>query len=183
MPDEHELARRYKEFNRHFFDSSLPSVTLRWSQRMRVAGTCDSHRRIITLSHIYHSHFPDDVDDTLKHEMIHLRHRRHDAGFRREAARVGASVHCREYSELHPRARFIYVCPNCGTEFPRSKRERLYCGRCARRRLDPRYALVLRSNAAHEQAVRSLAAKSTTRRRTPRIRRRRNTAGPTQMLL
>jgi predicted SprT family Zn-dependent metalloprotease len=183
LPDETELARRYDAFNKRYFRSSLPPVTIRWSGRMRIAGTCDSRRRIITLSRVYHSHFPGDVDDTLKHEMIHLRHHRHDARFHREAERIGASVHCRDYAELHPRARLIYVCPNCGTEFPRSKRERLYCGRCARRRIDPRYQLVLRSHAAHERAVRNLAAKSPTRRRTSNRRRRRSAAEFTRRLL
>jgi rubrerythrin len=174
LPNPQELAHRYAEFNLGYFENQLPAVTIRWSKRMRIAGTCDSHRRIITLSHIYHTQFPDDVDDTLKHEMIHLRCPRHDAAFRREAARIGASVHCRDYPDLHPRARYIYFCPNCGTEFPRSKRAHLYCGACGRRGFDPRFRLILRTNAAHERAVRSLAAKSPAHRRASGVRRRRN---------
>jgi len=174
LPDPRELVRRYEEFNRLYFDNLLPGVTIRWSDRMRIAGTCDSHRRIITLSRPYHSHFPDDVDDTLKHEMIHLRRPRHDASFRREAARIGASVHCRDYPDLHPRARFIYICPTCNAEFPRVKRGHLYCGRCARQGYNLRCKLILRSRAAHERAVRTLAAKSPTRSRATGLRRRGN---------
>lgn len=159
LPDAAELARRYAQFNLRYFRNTLPRVIIKWSKRMRIAGTCDSHRRIITLSHTYHTHFPDDVDDTLKHEMIHLRCPHHDAAFRREAARIGASVHCRDYPELHPRARYMYVCPVCDTEYPRVKRAQLYCGRCARRGFDPRFKLVLRSSATTEPLVRSIAAK------------------------
>lgn len=176
LPPPDELARRYAEFNLRYFRNALPPVTIKWSNRMRIAGTCDSRRRIITLSHTYHTHFPDDVDDTLKHEMIHLRCPNHDAAFRREAARVGASVHCRDYPELHPRARYMYICPTCGQEYPRVRRAQLYCGRCARCGFDPRFKLVLRSNAETERVVRSLAARSPRRRRVAGVRRRRRTA-------
>jgi predicted SprT family Zn-dependent metalloprotease len=171
LPDTDELGRRYAEFNRIYFRNSLPPATIRWSKRMRIAGTCDSRRRIISLSHVYHSHFPQDVDDTLKHEMIHLRNPRHDAAFRREAARIGASVHCRDYPELHPRARYIYICPTCRMEYPRTKRGNLYCGRCARKGFDPRYKLILRGKAEQEKAVRVLAASKPARKRSPRRRR------------
>ncbi len=173
LPDPDELARRYAEFNLRYFQDSLPPVTIKWSKRMRIAGTCDSHRRIITLSYVYHTHFPNDVDDTLKHEMIHLRCPHHDAAFRREAARIGTSVHCHDYPELHPRARFIYVCPTCNTEYPRVKRAQLYCGRCARRGFDPRFKLILRTSTDQIRVVRSLAAKSPVRGRAVGTRRRR----------
>ena len=185
LPDPEELARRYAEFNLRYFENTLPPVTLKWSKRMRIAGTCDSRRRIITLSHTYHTHFPNDVDDTLKHEMIHLRCPHHDAAFRREAARIGTSVHCRDYPELHPRARFVYVCPTCSTEYPRVKRAQLYCGRCARRGFDPRFKLILRTSADNERAVRSIAAKSPSLGRVvgTRRRRRRNVADFIRRLL
>lgn len=178
LPDPEELARRFAEFNLRYFANTLPPVTIKWSNRMRIAGTCDSHRRIITLSHVYHTHFPNDVDDTLKHEMIHLRCPQHDAAFRREAARIGTSVHCHDYPELHPRARFIYFCPTCNTEYPRVKRAQLYCGQCARRGFDPRFKLVLRTSAEKVRIVRLLAAKSPVRGRAVGTRRcRRRNAG------
>jgi len=172
LPSTDELARRFAEFNLRYFANTLPPVTIKWSKRMRIAGTCDSYRKIITLSHTYHTHFPDDVDDTLKHEMIHLRIPRHDAAFRREAACIGTSVHCRDYPELHPRARYVYICPACGMEYPRAKRAQLYCGRCARRGFDPRFKLILKSGAETERVVRSLAARSPQRKRTGGVRRR-----------
>jgi predicted SprT family Zn-dependent metalloprotease len=172
LPDEPELARRFADFNRRYFDGSLPVADVRWSSRMRIAGTCDGRNRTITLSRVYHAHFPEDVDDTLKHEMIHLRHHSHDAAFRREAERIGATIHCKEYPGLHPRARFVYICPHCRTTFHRSKRERLYCGLCARTRLDARFILVLRQPAARRhQTEAALAA-----RRPPRARPKRRTS-------
>lgn len=144
LPNEAELARRFRAFNEEFFDGTLPRARVRWSTRMRIAGTCDHQRRIIRLSRPYHEHFPADIDDTLKHEMIHLIHHSHDAAFRREATRLGASIHCREYPGLHPRARFVYICPACGTVYHRTRLERLFCGTCSRNRFDPRFQLILR---------------------------------------
>jgi len=166
LPDEPDLARRFAYFNERYFEGALPIADVRWSSRMRIAGTCDSRKRIITLSRVYHAYFPGDVDDTLKHEMIHLRLHSHDARFRREAERVGATTHCKEYPGLHPRARYVYICPHCRTQFHRSKRERLYCGLCARNRLDARFILILRppTTKRHETEA-ALAA-----RRPPRSR-------------
>jgi len=166
IPDEAELARRFATFNTQYFQGRLPYAVVRWSSRMRIAGTCDRQRRIITLSRPYHLHFPNDVDDTLKHEMIHLRLPHHDEAFRRVAERVGATMHCKEYPGLHPRARYIYVCPNCETVFHRTRKERLFCGRCSGRRLDPRFMLVLRDSAADQRAIRSIAAKKPSPQRT-----------------
>lgn len=143
LPDEDELLRRFHHFNADFFKGKLPDAKIRWSTRMRIAGTCHRHRALITLSRPYHEQFPGDVDDTLKHEMIHLRYAGHGPAFRREAARVGASVHCREYEGIHPRARLVYACPTCWREFRRSKPGDLYCGRCSRGRPSPMSRLVL----------------------------------------
>ena len=172
LPDDQELACRYIRFNARYFDGKLPTATVRWSNRMRIAGTYDRRRRIITLSRAYHLYFPNDVDDTLKHEMIHLHLPHHDEAFRREAERIGASVHCNDYPGLHPRARYVYICPKCQTIFHRSKKERLFCGRCSRDRLDVRFMLVLRSGASETRATGSLAArKPADRRARSRLRR------------
>lgn len=172
LPDERDLAVLFHNLNLHYFGGALPAALIRWSGRMRIAGTCDPRRRVITLSRAYHSHFPDDIEDTLKHEMIHLRNPNHDTAFRKEAERIGTSVHCREYPGLHPRARYVYQCPNCRTVFHRARRERLYCGRCARSRLDPRFLLVLQSDAKHRVAIERLAAREPSRRRPTRRRSR-----------
>ncbi len=170
LPDEAELKRRFAQFNAEFFQSKLPDATIRWSTRMRIAGTCQRHRALITLSRTYHERFPEDLDDTLKHEMIHLRYMGHGPAFRREAQRVGASIHCRDYDGIHPRAKFIYACPTCWREFRRTKPAELFCGRCSRGRLLPQFRLVLKHRIDTVPATRApnrVAAKSA-RRVTPK---------------
>lgn len=153
LPDVDELQRRFARYNTELFKSKLPEATIRWSTRMRIAGTCHRHRALITLSRPYHERFPDDVDDTLKHEMIHLRYAGHGPAFKREALRVGASIHCREYEGIHPRARYIYACPTCWREFRRTKPGELFCGRCSRGRLLPQYQLVLKREIDSKNSV------------------------------
>jgi len=169
LPNEAELARRFRAFNEEHFDGTLPRARVRWSNRMRIAGICDHQRRIIRLSRSYHEHFPEDIDDTLKHEMIHLVRHSHDAAFKREAARVGASVHCREYPGLHPRARIVYICPACGSIYHRTRQERLFCGTCSRNRFDTRFQLILRPPPTRI-AARSAVRIGTGRRVGPRRR-------------
>lgn len=175
LPDEAELQRRFDWFNETLFKSRLPAASIRWSTRMRIAGTCQRHRLLITLSRPYHERFPQDVDDTLKHEMIHLRYAGHGPAFRREAQRVGASVHCREYDGIHPKARLVYACPSCWREYRRMKPAELYCGRCSRGRLVPQFRLVLKREIEPERARRARPTSGTQRRhpRTESVSRRR----------
>lgn len=170
LPDEAELQRRFAQFNLELFKSRLPDVSIRWSTRMHIAGTCRRHRALITLSWPYHERFPEDVDDTLKHEMIHLKYSGHGPAFRREAARVGASLHCREYEGIHPRANLVYACPTCWREFRRAKPSELYCGRCSRGRLLPQFRLVLirELNVGVNGTYPSRAAAKANKRSTPR---------------
>jgi predicted SprT family Zn-dependent metalloprotease len=144
LPNAAELKRRFQAINAQWFAGALPETMVQWSTRMRIAGTCDQRRRVIRLSRHYHEQFPEDVDDTLRHEMIHLLHPGHGVDFRSEARRIGAGLHCREYPGLHPKARLIYICPHCHAVFRRARRERLYCGHCGGGRVDERFALVLR---------------------------------------
>ncbi len=148
LPPEEELARMYERFNWIYFGGRLPSVKIEYSTRMTSAGSCAPHRRLIRIGRKYHELFPDELADTLKHEMIHLRHFRHDAAFKAEAARIGASIKARSHPSLRKPPKYIYVCSVCGREYPRQKRLRMAsCGRCSRGgRFDRRYKLKLKKN-------------------------------------
>ena len=76
-------------------------------------------------------------------ELIHLRH---DAKFKAEAARVGASLRARSHPELRKTPKYLYLCPGCRKEYPRQKRFRLAsCGDCSQGgKFDSRYKLKLK---------------------------------------
>lgn len=149
LPSVEELYERFRRFNVQYFGNRLPTVKIRYSKRLLAAGLFIRDRGEIVLSEKYHTIFPDDIDDTLKHEMIHLVHFNHDADFRREAKRIGASCRAKSHPSLRLPPRYVYECPVCKTEYPRRKRLRMAsCGQCSPSRFNPRYKLVLKSSLA-----------------------------------
>ncbi len=145
LPSVEELQRMFDIYNREYFDGKLPRMRIRYSKRMLIAGGYFPDRKEIRISVKYHTYFPDEVYDTLKHEMIHLLHFRHDTAFKKMARRIGASLRANDHPALRKPPRYIYICPNCFTEYPRQKRLRMAsCGRCSKGKFDPRFKLVLK---------------------------------------
>ncbi|UCD63539.1 MAG: SprT-like domain-containing protein [Candidatus Zixiibacteriota bacterium] len=145
LPQDNELYRMYDLYNWLYFGGKLPRVSIEYSGRMTSAGSYSWHNKCIRISRKYHEIFPDEISDTLKHEMLHIKHHRHDAAFKKEAARIGASVRAKRHPLLERSPRYVYICPKCRSEYPRQKRLRMAsCGDCSRGgRFDPRYKLVL----------------------------------------
>lgn len=132
LPSEPELYRLFHQYNLTYFQGRLPEVTIEYSNRMRSAGSYQPDDKLIKIGRRYHEIFPEDIPDTLKHEMIHILNLRHDAAFRAEALRIGATVKARSHPSLRRSPKHIYVCPNCRAEYPRQKRLRMAsCGTCS----------------------------------------------------
>ena len=148
LPTTEELGGLFDRYNWMFFDGKLPRPRLEYSSRMRSAGSYTPSDKLIRIGRKYHELFPNEIGDTLKHEMIHILHIRHDAAFKAEAARVGASVRARSHPSLRRPPKYIYVCRNCGKEYPRQKRLRMAsCGDCSRNgRFDSRHKLELKTS-------------------------------------
>lgn len=145
IPSEADLNRMFNIYNREYFGSRLPKVKVKYSARMLVAGGYYPREREIRISIKYHRLFPDEVYDTLKHEMIHIIHFKHDSAFKEVARRIGASLQANEHPALKLPPKYIYICPNCFTEYPRRKRLRMAsCGKCSKNGFDSRYKLLLK---------------------------------------
>jgi predicted SprT family Zn-dependent metalloprotease len=127
-----DLQRTFRDLNRRHFGSRLPTVTVRWSPRLKVAGQIVRSNRLLLLGLEYHCHYPEDVRSTLKHEMVHLLHWNHDQAFRLECERVGAAVHCKTYPGIFRPYKYIYQCPNCGARHAVRRRIHAACARCGR---------------------------------------------------
>lgn len=145
LPSVTELYRRFDLFNWMYFAGKLPRVRIEYSNRMVAAGSYTPHEKLIKIGRKYHEIFPNDIDDTLKHEMIHIIHYYHDAAFKREAARIGCMLKARSHPSLKQASRYLYRCPGCNREYPRQKRLRMAsCGYCSDRgRYDERFKLQL----------------------------------------
>ncbi len=154
LPGTEELALLFNRLNEKHFDNRLPKARILWSTRLRIAGNCCPNQREIRLSISYHTHYPEEVEHTLLHEMLHLIHPTHNAAFRQAAKKLGVALNCREYPGVHPRSRYVYICPGCRTVYHRQKRADISCGKCSGRAYDPRFKLVLQKSPARKRQVR-----------------------------
>lgn len=128
MRDADHIHELYDRLNRQWWHGTLPERPVRWSRRMHALAGKYWRSRVrgweIVLSVPYHRHFPDEVPDTLKHEMIHVWQHvngllrpggpHHGPRFQREAERVGAPRYCRTYPGLRKPIRYEWACPACG---------------------------------------------------------------------
>lgn len=149
LPTVEELKHIFNRFNHFYFDGKLKKTKIEYSHRMTCAGSYFPEDGLIKISLKYHELFPGEIEDTLKHEMIHIRHFYHDHAFKAEAKRIGASLKAKTHPSLQRTPKFLYVCPGCGLEYPRQKKMQKYsCGDCsANRRYDERFRLkLLKSN-------------------------------------
>lgn len=162
LPSVEGLYDMFRRLNWLCFNGRLSPVRIIYSTRMRSAGSYTPSEHVIKIGRKYHLLFPEDLEDTLKHEMIHILHPGHDAAFRKEAKRIGASLCARFHPDLQNPARYIYVCDSCGGEYPRQKILRMAsCGDCShKRKFDSRYKLRLKWS-------RAAARKTTTIRLDP----------------
>lgn len=120
-------------------DRMFPNVAVFISNRLRSsAGNCRRTLRKglwcfeIRLSRRYHNHYGwgDELDETLKHELIHVRHPNceHGDDFRTEAQRISAERYCKAPSR-DDRKRKVYKCRACEHKFMSMSRE-TECPKC-----------------------------------------------------
>ncbi len=145
LPSEVELYRLFDQFNCEYFGGRLPRVEIAYSDRMLNAGQYTPSKREIKIGRKYHRIFSDEIEDTLKHEMIHLVHFNHSRKFKEMALKIGASVRAKSHPDLRTKYKYLYVCPDCGKEYPRRKRLRMaFCGSCCKsKNFQPKYKLKL----------------------------------------
>ena len=134
LPSAETLHHLFNRFNFLYFNGKLSRPVIEYSNRMTSAGSYTPVKNLIKISRKYHVIFPDEIEDTLKHEMIHIIHFNHNAAFKAEAKRIGASLKAKTHPSLRRQTKYLYVCPSCGLEYPRQKKVRMSsCGSCSRR--------------------------------------------------
>ena len=146
LPTVEELYHLFDRYNWMYFSGRLPRPQIEYSNRMRTAGAYFPARRLIRIGRKYHQPFPEEVVDTLKHEMIHMIYLNHGAKFKAEAARIGATVRARSHPSLRRPPRYVYECPGCKMEYPRQIRLVMAsCGSCSPHgKYDERFKLKLK---------------------------------------
>ena len=141
---DNNLYELYKFFNSKYFKNTLPKsseVILEWSGRLTAsAGICypKANKPIIRLSTHYHEDFPEEIESTLLHEMIHLKIKGHGPRFKEEIKRInllGGKV--KRYSKRRAtkkKINWIYKCKSCSKEYQRTRKfsniNKYRCGIC-----------------------------------------------------
>jgi len=116
---------------------------LEFTRGVRVLGVCRYRKRIIGLSrHLVRANQPEQVRDTLLHEIAHAlvgSGHGHNAVWRQKCREIGARPERCCSAELDlPKGRWAAVCGGCGDEFRRHRRPKRmtgwFCRKCGRER-------------------------------------------------
>lgn len=159
-----ELEKRARELLRELGAMAVAqAVRVEWNSRLRsCAGRANTRGSIISLNPRLREHGADEIDRTLHHELAHLlasfraRRRRitpHGPEWRQACADLGIPNESRCHNLPFPitrRARpYLYRCPHCRRDFPRTRRIRraIACLACCRKHnggeFDARFKLKL----------------------------------------
>ncbi|MEW6056088.1 MAG: SprT family zinc-dependent metalloprotease [Bdellovibrionota bacterium] len=148
------LTQLFWDHNFRFFGGILVPIEIQFSGRLKTTGG-QYFRKPVRRIQISTRYFEmesawDEIADTLGHEMVHywldfLGHPcGHTAEFRKKLKHCGFH----RYSRLTPvKARYLYLCPRCSTQYFRRKKGVWSCGPCSGARYNPNFRLVLAAQA------------------------------------
>lgn len=114
------LKEIFDRLNRKYFDEDMEEYLneLEWSTRLiGAAGNCYKKSGKIRMSVDYHRKYPEQIDRTLCHEMIHLKHKGHGDGFKSEMNRINeiaGQEFVRQFSDERAKVNYVCYCPECG---------------------------------------------------------------------
>jgi predicted SprT family Zn-dependent metalloprotease len=158
LPSEPDLQLLFARLNYEFFHGEVPDCRIRYNERFsNSAGRITYGRRplIIELSPKHFRKYPEALQETLLHEMVHAwcYERFHDTGhsarFKKKARECGINSIYHELGNVRPlnesSKRYIFRCEHCAFEVLRKKRpgKPASCPRCNKRGFDPRYPLTI----------------------------------------
>jgi predicted SprT family Zn-dependent metalloprotease len=154
LPDVSELQMLFAMLNNEHFGGEIPTHRIAYNGRFsNLAGRITYKPPLIELSPKHFERDPAALRDTLLHEMIHAwlfargENPGHTARFKKKMRELGLRSIYHELGTALPRResskRFILRCESCKMELLRKKKPPVYvsCGRCSRRKYDPRYRL------------------------------------------
>ena len=154
LPDLAELQLLFAKLNNEHFSGEIPAHRIAYNARFsNLAGRITYKPPLIELSPKHFERNPEALEETLLHEMIHAwlyaRGERpgHTARFRKKMAEIGLTSIYHDLGTAAPRRestrRFILRCDRCRLELLRRRHPggNISCGRCSRKRFDPRYVL------------------------------------------
>lgn len=136
-----DLYKLYDKYNKKYFNDELPKskdVTIKWSKRLiSYAGRCWKDKKLIKMSVDYHRKFPEQIKNTLVHEMIHLLYKGHGKDFRLKMYKInnieGEDI-VKRHSDEKANIKYVGYCMNHGDIGTRSiapkRNTEYYCKKC-----------------------------------------------------
>ena len=155
---EADLQLLFARLNYQHFNGEVPDCRIRYNARFsNSAGriTYSEHPMLIELSPKHFQKYPEALEETLLHEMIHAwcyaryRDSGHGPRFKRKMREVGLASIYHDLGNVRPLSesskRYILRCEQCAFETLRRKRpgKPASCPRCNKRRFDPRFPLTI----------------------------------------
>jgi predicted SprT family Zn-dependent metalloprotease len=158
IPSEADLQLLFARLNYEHFNGEIPDCRIRYNARFsNSAGriTYGGHPLLIELSPKHFRRYPQALEETLLHEMIHAwcyarwRDTGHGARFKKKMRECGLTSIYHDLGNVRPlnesSKRYILRCEQCAFEVLRRKRPNkpASCPRCDKRRFNPRFPLTI----------------------------------------
>jgi predicted SprT family Zn-dependent metalloprotease len=157
-PSEADLQLLFARLNYEYFNGEIPDCRIRYNARFsNSAGriTYTAFPLLIELSPKHFQKYPQALEETLLHEMVHAwcyarwRDTGHSARFKKKMRECGLTSIYHDLGNVRPLSesskRYILRCEQCAFEVLRRKRpgKPASCPRCDKRRFNPRFPLTI----------------------------------------
>ena len=158
LPSEPDLQLLFARLNYQYFNGEVPDCRIAYNARFsNTAGriSYDVRPLVIELSPKHFGEYPQALEETLLHEMVHawcfarFRDTGHGPRFKKKLRECGITSIYHDLGNVRPLAeshkRYIFRCEHCAFEVLRRKRpsKPASCPRCNKRRFDPRFPLTI----------------------------------------
>ncbi len=148
LPSAADLQLIFARLDARYFGAVLRPYRIVYNRRLTsVAGRIGHRPPVIELSAPLLVRYPQQLEPTLLHEMVHAwlhQHRLpsgHGIEFKRKMREVGLSsiYHFLPVRKRLSQRRYLLSCPRCKVEFVRRRRPgyRVSCARCSPKRFNP----------------------------------------------
>jgi len=158
LPGEAELQLIFARLNYQYFNGEAPDCRIRYNERFSNSSgriTYTARPFLIELSPKHFRKYPQALEETLLHEMIHawcydrFRDSGHGARFRKKMRECGITSIYHDLGSVTENSasskRYILRCGRCGFEALHRllPGKPVSCARCNKRRFDPRFPLTI----------------------------------------
>jgi predicted SprT family Zn-dependent metalloprotease len=152
------LQLLFARLNYEHFNGEVPDCRISYNERFSNSSgriTYSVRPLLIELSPKHFRKYPEALEETLLHEMVHawcfeyFRDRGHGARFRKKMRECGITSIHHDLGNVAAAAgngkRYIFRCEQCGFELLRRRLpgKAVSCARCNKRRYDPRFPLTI----------------------------------------